>query len=143
MTGKLGNLPNVRLREVKKRLDKTLLEAVIEKNEWFHVYIPTVWDCNGIHFDKMSFIGLANRAEKLLEKCAMRVHFFFTSASGKSKNFKPLGIKLYSMSGIFVVVVLYEIRLLYKDIEKKISQNMKIVLIFLHQMTNKLSVMWV
>lgn len=46
------------------------------------------------------------------------------------------------MNGIFVCVVLYGIRLLSKNIRKKNSHNIKNILIFLHQITNELSVTW-
>lgn len=60
------------------------------------MFIFQLGDFTGIHFDKISFIGLANRVEKRWEKCAMKVHPFFTLASGKSKNIKTLGDELQS-----------------------------------------------
>lgn len=64
-----------------------------KKTKWFHVYIPALWDCSGIHFDKMMYFI---RIQKKWEKYATRGHLFFTSAFGKNKNFKTLGVKLQS-----------------------------------------------
>lgn len=67
---------------------KEIWQGIMESsdwNKWIHIYIPTIRDGSGVHFDKISFIGLTNRVQGAT---------FFTSASGKSENFKTLGIKL-------------------------------------------------
>lgn len=47
-----------------EKIGQSTVKSSDWKNKWFHISVSAVWDCTGIHFDKMSFTGLANRVEK-------------------------------------------------------------------------------
>lgn len=52
-----------------EKIGQSTVKSSDWKNKWFHICVSAVWDCTGIHFDKMSFTGLANSGEITGEMC--------------------------------------------------------------------------
>lgn len=102
------------LRDGTERFDKALLKAVIEVNDF--MFVLQLYEIIVELILIKCLLLVWQRSGGIWEKCALRGHLFFTSASGKSGDFKTgYSVARSDMNGIFVVVVLYGILLLYNS----------------------------